>query len=632
MARSGAARSGAAAAAAYELPPPELSNAISGQYGRHIDLNSKDSTAAVSKLCDCFDLLFEPKWAVSRRKSADDDWDAKIEVLEIQQLKEVLSSKKHSLVSIRSLLLMNAHSTLIPIEKPCDRSLLSADPLLSAKAAIAARGAAGEPPYNLRRDARAGQGAVWAAWMAPMPREVCLDLQVSHRFLRFNFVYILRGLLRLNVTNDFSLDNDYKYLANVRLDEDPDLKHLFSGLNHTIEESIENYEQMLELLMAQVNQQGEGRLTKELKNNIRDSLHTFTPIWPESVQVAGLGAGAGAETFKHRIVVITNGENDRYEPNPIWRKQEREAVMQKLAFGISFKAVLIIQTSNTKRICMDFVLNLNKTKLFTEFSHLFTGSTCVPYLQCWFYLDDFISIILESDEFKTRISKVLSEKIQNSGVILQSIKSAYDDRSSSFAVVDTGCNHPVGYLSPDPGPSAWTWNDVNFEIIGEEKKECGHSVMVNLLHRPDLRQEAEAAGAKTVFHCTFPESMRPAFTTTRFTDPVEGLYEGQFSLGEDSLRAVSGSQIEEEEAAAAAAAPESPARRIVANIFKTIHTLWGRVVCRFGSGSGSRGAAAAVRPGGASKKKRKSIRTRRASRASRASRARRARRSRRSRK
>ena len=601
----------AAAAAAYELPPPQLSNAISQQYGRHIDLNSKDSTAAVSKLCDCFDLLFEP---------------------EIQQLKEVLSSKEPLNVSIRSLLLMNAHSTLIPIEKPCDRSLLSADPLLSATAAIAAaRGAAGELPHRLRSVTRADQGAAWAAWTAPMPREVCLDLQVSRRFSRFsNFVYVLRGLLRLNVTNDLSIENDYDYLANVRLDEDPDLEQLFSGLNRTIEQSIENYEQMLELLMAQVNQQGEGRLTEELKNNIRDSLHTFTPIWPESVRAEGDGAGDGAETFKHRIVVITNGENDRYEPNPIWRKEQREAVMQKLAFGISFKAVLIIQTSDTKRICMDFVLNLNKTKLFTEFSHLFTDSTCVvPYLQCWFYLDDLISIILKSDEFKTRISKVLSEKIQNSDVILQSIKSAYDNPSSSFAVVDAGCNHPVGYLSPDPGPSPWTWNDVNFEIIGEGEEAPSRSVMVNLLHRPDLRQEAEAAGAMTVFHCTFPESMRPAFTTTRFTDPVGGLYEGQFSLGEDSLRAVSGSQIEEE-AAAAAAAPESPARRIVANIFKTIHTLWGRVVCRFGSGSGGAAAAAAVRPGGASKKKRKSIRTRRASRASRASR--RARRSRRSRK
>lgn len=622
MARSGAARSGAAAAAAYELPPPELSNAISGQYGRHIDLNSYES---VRRLCKCFDPLFKPEWAVSRRKTANDDWDAKIEVLEIQQLKEVLSSKE-PYVSIRSLLLMNAHSTLIPIEKPCDRSLLSADPLLSANAAIAAAvGVAGEPPHRLRSVTRAGQDAAWASFVAPMPREVCLDLQVSRRFSRFsNFVYVLRGLLRLNVTNDFSLENDYDYLAYVRLDEDPDLKQLFSGLNRTIEQSIENYEQMLELLMAQVNQQGEGRLTEELKNNIRDSLHTFTPIWPESVRAEG----DGSETFKHRIVVITNGENDRYEPNPIWGEDGRAAVMQKLAFGISFKAVLIIQTSATERISMDFVLNLNKEKLFELFSDLMLAGCG----QCWFYLDDFISIILESREFKNRISKVLSEYILHRNLPLF-IKSAYENPSSSFAVVDAGCNHPVGYLSGPGGPggpggpSDWTWNDVNFEIIGEGKEAPSRSVMVNLLHRPDLRQMGAGGGALTVFHCTFPESMRPAFTTTRFTDRTKVLDAGPFSLDEDSLRAVSGSQTEPpvvldmEEAA-----PESPARRIVANIFKTIHTLLRRVVCRFGFGSG--GAAAAVRPGGASKKKRKSIRTRRARRASRASRARRSRRSR----
>ena len=126
----------------------------------------------------------------------------------------------------------------------------------------------------------------------------------------------------------------------------------------------------------------------------------------------------------------------------------------------------------------------------------------------------------------------------------------------------------------------------------------------------------------SIYYCTFPESMRGAFNNTIFTDPMKVLHEGPYSLGSASQDAVAGSQMEE---AAAAAAPESRARRIVANIFKTIHTLLNRVVCGVGSGSG---AAAALGLGGASKKNRNSIRTRRASRSRRA----RGRRSRRSRK
>ena len=605
-----AAAADAAAADAYQLPPPQLSAAISQQYGIHIDLNSYES---VRRLCICFDPLFEPKWAVSRLNAAGGWVDG-----EIPELKKVPSYEKvkwFGNVSIRSLLLMNAHSTLIPIEIPCVQSQLSADLLSSANAAIAAREATGPPPYKLRSKSLAKSAAGFDAIMAARSPEVCLDLQVSRRFRNSkNFVYVLRNLLRLNVTNDFSLDNDYDYLANVRLDEDPDLEQLFSGLNRTIKMSSEKDEEMIKYKMDEVDRQGDGRLTEELKNTIRGSILTFTPIWPESVQVAGLGAGAGAETFKHRIVVITNGENDRYEPNPIWDEEGRDEVMQKIAFGISFKAVLIIQTSATKRICIDFVLNLNKTKLFELFSDLMPAKCG----QCWFYLDDLISIILESREFKKKISKLFKAYTN-----LQSfIKSAYDNPTSSFAVVDAGCNHPVGYLSPDPGPSAWTWNDVNFEIIGEDEKAPRGSVMVNLLHRPDLLHKPTTAGAMTVFHCTFPESMRPAFTNTIFTDPMKVLHEGPYSLGSASQDAVAGSQMEE---AAAAAAPESRARRIVANIFKTIHTLLNRVVCGVGSGSG---AAAALGLGGASKKNRNSIRTRRASRSRRA----RGRRSRRSRK
>jgi hypothetical protein len=608
MARSGAA-------ASQLPPPPQLSAAISQQYGIHIDLNSYES---VRRLCICFDPLFEPKCVLSTLKVGG---KPSIEVLEIQKLQEVISSKKPLNVSIRSLLLMNAHSTLIPIELPCVQSQLSADLLSSAKAAIAARGAAGELPHRSRSSARADQDAAWASMTAPKAREVCLDLQVSRRFSRFNFVYVLRNLLRLNLTNDLSLENDYDYLANVRLDEDPDLEQLFSGLNRTIKMSSEKDEEMIKYKMVEVDRQG-GTLTEELKNTIRGSILTFTPIWPESVRAEG----DGAETFKHRIVVITDGENDHYEPTPEWGEEGRDEVMQKIAFGISFKAVIMIQISDTERICMEFVLNLNKKKLFELFSDLMPAKCG----QCWFYLDDLISIILESREFKKKISDVFVGYTRTS--LSSFIKSAYDNPISSFAVVDAGCNHPIGYLSPDPGPSAWTWNDVNFEITGEIEKQqeeqpeahqarpmhaLGGGVMVGLVNR---------TSGGSIYYCTFPESMRGAFNNTIFTDPMKVLHEGPYSLGSASQEAVEGSlpdspvvlDMEEE----AAAAPESRARRIVANIFKTIHTLLNRVVCGVGSGSG---AAAALGRGGASKKNRKSIRTRRASRARRSRRSRRSR-------
>jgi hypothetical protein len=211
--------------------------------------------------------------------------------------------------------------------------------------------------------------------------------------------------------------------------------------------TLKNKAEVLKYQMEQVDQQG-GELTTELKNTIKESLNTFTPIWPESIHFAGAGLGASAETFKHRIVVITDGENDHYELTPEWDPEVEESkIMQKLAFGISFKAVLIIQTSPTERICMDFVFNLNKTTLFrTSFAHLFTkGSACVPYSQCWFYLDDLISIILESSRFKDRISAVIISNIQKASIgplnrvckrfcknLPSFIVEAYDNPSSSF--------------------------------------------------------------------------------------------------------------------------------------------------------------------------------------------------------
>ena len=592
------ARSGAAAS---QLPPPQLSAAISQQYGIHIDLNSYES---VRRLCICFDPLFEPKCAVSRLNAAGLWVDR-----EIPELKKVKWFKN---VSIRSLLLMNAHSTLIPIEIPCVQSQLSADLLSSAKAAIAAREAAGPPPYKLRSESLANSAAAFDALTATHSPEVCLDLQVSRRFRNSkNFVYVLRNLLRLNLTNDLSLENDYDYLANVRLDQDPDFKVLFGKLTDTTKTALENNAKMVEEMMVEVDRQG-GTLTEELKNTIRGSIFTFTPIWPESIHFAG----AGAETFKHRIVVITDGENDHYEPTPEWGEEESK-IMQKIAFGISFKAVIMIQTSDTERICIDFVLNLNKKMLFDLFSDLFTkGSVCVPYSQCWFYLDDLISIILESQEFKDRISEVINEYI--TGELTLFVETAYDNPSSSFAVVDAGCNHPIGYLSPgrrpghDPGhdPSDWTWNDTDFKIIGERKVRGG-GVMVDLLN-----SSYGGGGISPLYHCTFPESMRDAFVATNFTDPTKVLHEGQFSLKEASQGAVAGSQPDDEMGAAASPA-ESRAKRIVANIFKTIHTLRDYFLCRLAAGG----------RGGALKKKRKSIRTRRASRARR-SRGRRSRRSR----
>ena len=607
-----AAAADAAAADAYQLPPPQLSAAISQQYGIHIDLNSDDS---VSRLCDCFDPLFKPKCAVSRLNAAGLWVDG--EIPELKKVPSFENVKWFGNVSIRSLLLMNAHSTLIPIEIPCVQSQLSADLLSSAKAAIAAREAAGAPPYKLRSESLANSAAAFDAIMAARSPEVCLDLQVSRRFRNSkNFVYVLRNLLRLNLTNDFSLENEYDYLANVRLDQDPDLEQLFSGLNRTIKMSSEKDEEMVEEMMVEVDRQG-GTLTEELKNTIRGSILTFTPIWPESIHFAGAGdgAGAGAETFKHRIVVITDGENDHYEPTPEWGEEGRDEVMQKIAFGISFKAVLIIQTSATKRICIDFVLNLNKKKLFELFSDLFTkGSACVPYSQCWFYLDDLMSIILESPGFKGRISAVINEYI--TGQLTRFVETAYDNPSSSFAVVDAGCNHPIGYLTPGrrpghgPGhdPSDWTWNDTDFKIISE-RKVLGGGVMVDLLN-----SSYGGGGISPLYHCTFPESMRDAFVATNFTDPTKVLHEGQFSLKEASQGAVAGSQPVDDMGEAASPA-ESRAKRIVANIFKTIHTLRDYFLCRLAAEGG----------GGALKKKRKSIRTRRASRARRSRRSRRSR-------
>ena len=578
-----AAAADAAAAAESQLPPPELSAAITGQYGIHIDLNSEDSGL---RLCDCFDLLFEPKCAVSRLQSGGILDSRKMEIPEfVTLLKKPLPKKP--IVSIQSLVLMNAHSTLIPVEIPCVQSLLSADSLLSVKAAIAARGAAGPPSYGLRSESRANWDTAHASMMATRPREVCLDLHASRRLSRFNLVYVLRNLLRLNITNDFSLQNDYEYLTELRLDEDPYFAKLFSRLNDTTKTSRENNAEMLKYQMEQVDLQG-GVITEELKNTIKESLNTFTPIWPDSIRDEDAGS---TDTFKHRIVVITNGVNDDYELTPQWNPEAEESkIMQRLAFGISFKAVLIIQTSPTERVCMDFVLNLNKKKLFNLFSVLFIGRTCVPYLQCWFYLDDLISIILESPGFKNRIYAAFDEYINKDVQLDKTVKKnllsfiglAYDNPSSSLTVVDSGCNHPFGYLSPPGhGPSHWTWNDTDFKIISGLREVRGGGVMVDLVN-------STFGGGISLSHCTFPESMSAAFNDTTYPDSSRYLHEGSFFFS--SQEAVDGSQpdLSSRQGDMAEAPPaESRAKRIVANILKTVHTIKNFVLCRIGFGSGA---------------------------------------------
>ena len=168
-------------------------------------------------------------------------------------------------------------------------------------------------------------------------------------------------------------------------------------------------------------------------------------------------------------------------------------------------------------MCFSFTLNLNKESLFSSF---FTPEEAAeaaaretdPYLQCCFYLDDLLSFVMQSDSFKQRIVDVFFPQgrvdDRTRTRVLSFIQSAYNNPTSSFSCVDTGCNSPAGYLSKNPVSFQWEFVGINFKIGGYKRSK--EDLFVTLL------PETQGGVVVPPYSWLIPRSMHSAFNQTSY--------------------------------------------------------------------------------------------------------------------